>query len=142
MGDVYVTWDERVLEKPESRVAEGLCPVRSSKAGRLTARKPGYNRPPGPPIVVPGLHWASLLLLGRAGPSAVAAMRWWTTRGERASNKRTEEEALLRQAAARWGARVLHLWDRGFAGTPWLSVALALPLRFCAALADQVSSHG
>ncbi len=45
--EAYVAWDESVLEKPESRVAEGLCPVRSSKAGRLLARKPGYNRPPG-----------------------------------------------------------------------------------------------
>src|SRR5690348_6675856 len=57
----YVAWDESVLEKPESRVAEGLCPVRSSKAGRLMARKPSYNRPPVRPVFVPGLHWVSLL---------------------------------------------------------------------------------
>jgi hypothetical protein len=82
--EAYVAWDESVLEKPESRVAEGLCPVRSSKAGRLMARKPGYNRPPGRPVFVPGLHWLSLLVLGQEGPPAVAAMQWWTTRGERA----------------------------------------------------------
>jgi hypothetical protein len=125
-----VAWDESVLEKPESRVAEGLCPVRSSKAGRLMARKPGYNRPPGRPVFVPGLHWVSLLLLGPEGPPAVAAMHWWTTRGVRASDKRSEETTLLRAVAERWGARVLHLWDRGFAGSPWLSVALHLPVRF------------
>lgn len=128
--EAYVAWDESVLEKPESRYAEGLCPVRSSKAGRLTARKPGYNRPPGRPIFVPGLPWASLLLLGREGPPCVATMHWWTTRGVQASDRRREEAALLRQAATRWGPRVLHLWDRGFAGSPWLSVALALPVRF------------
>jgi hypothetical protein len=83
-----------------------------------------------PPVFVPGLHWVSLLLLGRAGPPAVAAMRWWSTRGERASDKRSAEAALLRAVADRWGARVLHLWDRGFAGTPWLAVALSLPVRF------------
>ncbi|HZS86003.1 MAG TPA: transposase [Chloroflexota bacterium] len=128
--DVYVAWDESVLEKPESRSAEGLCPVRSSKAGRLSARKPGYNRPPGPPVFVPGHHWLSLLLLGRQGPPHLVTMRWWTTRGARATDKRSEEQVLLEEVARRWGGRVLHLWDRGFAGHPWLSQALALPLRF------------
>jgi hypothetical protein len=129
-AEAYVAWDESVLEKPESRVAEGLCPVRSSKAGRLMAPKPGYTRPPGRPVFVPGLHWMSLLLVGRAGAPCVATMQWWTTRGARASDKRTAEAAVLRQVAQRWGARVLHLWDRGFAGTPWLAVALTLPIRF------------
>jgi hypothetical protein len=36
-----VIWDESVLEKPESLQAEGLCAVRSSKAGRLKRIKPG-----------------------------------------------------------------------------------------------------
>lgn len=128
--EAYVAWDESVLEKPESRVAEGLCPVRSSKAGRLHARKPGYNRPPAPPLFVPGHHWLSLLLLGQAGPPTLLTMRWWTTRGERASDKRREESAVLLEVARRWGPRVLHLWDRGFAGGPWLAQALVLPVRF------------
>ncbi len=128
--EVYVAWDESVLEKPESRGAEGLCPVRSSKAGRLSARKPGYNRPPGPQVFVPGHHWLSLLLLGRSGPPTLVSMRWWTTRGERASDKRREEGAVLAEVARRWGPRVLHLWDRGFAGSPWLGEALRRPIRF------------
>jgi hypothetical protein len=128
--EACVAWDESVLEKPESRVAEGLSPVRSSKAGRLMARKPGYTRPPGPPVFVPGFHWLSLLLVGTGVPPALATMRWWRTRGEQATTKRTEEEQVLRIVAKRWGGRVLHLWDRGFAGTPWLTSALGLPVRF------------
>lgn len=45
--DVYVLWDESVLEKPESLHAEGLCAVRSAKAPRLKRIKPGYFNPPG-----------------------------------------------------------------------------------------------
>jgi hypothetical protein len=44
--DVYVIWDESVLEKPESLKAERLCAVRSSKSRRLMRIKPGYFNPP------------------------------------------------------------------------------------------------
>ena len=59
-----VIWDESVLEKPESLQAEGLCAVRSVKAGRLKRIKPGYYNPPGGrPIFVPGFHWLQVLVL-------------------------------------------------------------------------------
>jgi DDE family transposase len=32
--------------------------------------------------------------------------------------------------ARRWGRRVCHVWDRGFAGSPWLKEALARHVRF------------
>lgn len=126
----YVVWDESVLEKPESPGAPDVCPVRSSKAGRLTRYKRGYSPPPPRPIFVPGMHWLGLLLVGPSGPPRVAAMRWWTTRGERASEKRTEEGILLAWCARRWGGRVLQLWDRGFAGSRWLGTALDQGVRF------------
>jgi hypothetical protein len=129
--DVLAVWDESVLEKPESSALEGLCAVRSRKAARLKRIKPGYFNPPTDrPIFVPGLHWLGVLVLGYEGAPTLAAMRWWTTRGERASDRRTEEARLLRQCAAAWGRRVLHVWDRGFAGSPWLSLALAWRVRF------------
>jgi glucose/arabinose dehydrogenase len=62
----------------------------------------------------------------------VAAARWWTNRGERASNKRTEETALLQHGLAAWGQRVRHVFDRGFAGTPWLSLLCDRRVRFIA----------
>lgn len=128
--DALVIWDESVIEKPESAKSEGLCAVRSSKAHRLTHIKPGFFQPPSRPVFVPGIQWIGLVLLGMSGPPTVAAMRWWTARGERASDKRSEEGRLLQQCVAAWGARVLHVWDRGFAGRAWLAQARDARARF------------
>lgn len=125
-----VVWDESVLEKPESSQLEGLCPVRSSKAKRLTHVKPGFYTPPTRPIFVPGMNWVGLLVLGITGAPVVAAMRWWTTRGELASDRRREETQLLHSAYKRWGTQVLHVFDRGFAGAPWLRQLLGYRVRF------------
>ena len=124
--DALIIWDESELEKPESIELEGLCAVRSSRAARLKRHKKGFHQPPpGPPVFVPGMRWLGLLVVGlgeKSGPPLMACMRWWTTRGERASDRRTEEWLLLRECTRRWGRRVLHLFDRGFAGGPWLGV--------------------
>ncbi|HET8669562.1 MAG TPA: transposase [Candidatus Saccharimonadales bacterium] len=126
-----VIWDESVLEKPESLHAEGLCAVRSTKAVRLKRIKPGYFNPPGGrPVFVPGFHWLQVLVVGRTGSPTLAHMRWWTTRGEHKSQKRMEERAVLAQLDALWGKEVLHLWDRGFAGNPWLTQAFLHGARF------------
>ncbi len=128
--ECLVVWDESVLEKAESLALEGLCAVRSSVAGRLKRIKPGYYHPPSEPIFVPGMHWVGLLVMGMQGRPTLAAMRWWTRRGPLASDKRTEEDKLLAQAAAAWGQDVLHVWDRGFAGSPWLQTAFSYGVRF------------
>ena len=126
-----VIWDESVLEKPESLQAEGLCAVRSTKAVRLKRIKPGYVNPPsGRPVFVPGFHWLQVLVVGTKGSPALAQMCWWTTRGELQSQKRAEERAVLAQIDERWGKEVLHIWDRGFAGNPWLTQAFLQGARF------------
>jgi Transposase DDE domain len=126
-----VIWDESVLEKPESLAAEGLCAVRSVKAGRLKRIKPGYYNPPGGrPIFVPGFHWLQVLILGPKGPPTLAHLHWWTTRGEAASQARTEEAKIFDQIDQLWGKDVLHIWDRGFAGNPWLTQAFLRGARF------------
>src|SRR5688572_21179958 len=114
---VYAGWDESEIEKPESLQAEGLCAVRSSVAARLKRIKPGYYNPPGGrPVFVPGMHWISVLVLGTdEQPPLLAAMRWWTSRGQHASDKRKEEIKLLICCIRAWGQRVVHLFDRGFA---------------------------
>jgi hypothetical protein len=130
-GEVLVAWDESVLEKPESIAIEGLCAVRSSKARRLKRIKPGYYNPPsGRPIYVPGMNWVALMVMGMQSLPSIAAMRWWSTRGKFTSDKRTEELKLLKHCVEAWGERVLHVWDRGFAGGPWLSHVNLHKVRF------------
>ena len=99
-----VIWDESVVEKSESIALEGLGPVRSSKAARLKRIKPGYFNPPGgKPIFVPGMQWISLMVTGMNSVPVLTAMRWWTSRGSLASDKRTEESELLARCAESWG---------------------------------------
>lgn len=130
-SDPYVIWDESVLEKPESLKAEGLCAVISSKAKRLKRIRPGFFNPPGGrPICGPGFHWLQILVLGMKGAPTLAHWRCWTTRGERETNKRAEEAQILQKVAQLWGMDVVHIWDRGFAGSPWVSLALHYHLRF------------
>lgn len=132
--DVLALWDESVVEKSESIKIEGLCAVRSSKAARLKRIKPGFFNPPGGrPIFVPGMHWLSVLLVGtseKSGPPTVAKMAWWTTRGEHASDKRTAQEQLLGECATEWGQTLLHIFDQGFAGGPWVALAFRYLIRF------------
>jgi hypothetical protein len=129
--DTYAIWDESEIEKPESLKAERLCAVRSVKARRLKRIKPGYYNPPkGKPIFVPGFHWFEVVVTGFKGAPCLAHFHWWTTRGEAASKMRDEEGGVLKQLAKRWGSQVIHVWDRGFAGEPWLLQALEAHVRF------------
>jgi hypothetical protein len=79
--------DGSVLEKPESATVEGLRPVRSSKARRVTRPRPklgkGYycGKPTGP-YLVPGYQWLAALLAPWHPPTdrlpvAVAAWYWY-----------------------------------------------------------------
>ena len=133
-----VLWDQSVLEKPESLKAEGLCAVRSSKAARLKRIKPGfYNPPGGRPVFVPGFEWLALMLVGvspSSGPAQVAAMQWWTKRGDKRGEQATDARSIQRKALAfcmqEWRRRVLHVFDRGYAGHPWLADLAFYKTRF------------
>jgi hypothetical protein len=128
-----VALDQSVLEKPESQAALGLCPVRSSKARRLARPRPGFGAGPSrSPVTVPGLHWLAATVMGWSGPALLAVCRWWSPRPSSPTpqGQRESEVALLRELVARWGRRVLFVWDRGFAGRPFLEVALAEGARF------------
>ena len=126
----YLLWDESVLEKPESLKAERLCAVRSSKAVRLKRIKPGYFNPPGGrPICVPGFHWLQLVVGGLRGRPLLAHLHYWTTRGEATRPRLREATALLQTLASHWGSQVVHVWERGFAGEPWISAAVAQHVR-------------
>ena len=129
--DPLAIWDGSVWEKPESIALEGLGSVVSSRAKRLKRIRKGYYNPPGgPPVVVPGMHWLGLLLSGTGSAPVLAAMRWWTNRGERAEEQRNVERSLLEKCAAAWGKAVLHVFDRGYAGAPWLEALARAEARF------------
>lgn len=128
---VLCLWDDSILEKPESIALEGLCAVRSTAAARLKRIKPGFFNPPGGrPIFVPGWHWSAIMVAGLTEPATLAAMRWWTTRGSRASTSRTVQAELLAACTQRWGRQVLHVFDRGYAGAPWLETLANQQARF------------
>ena len=100
------------------------------KQGKETI-KPGYFNPPGGrPIFVPGFNWLQVLVVGRKGPPTLAHFEWWTTRGECKSSKREIEKQVLDKIDLLWGKEVLHIWDRGFAGNPWLTLAFLYAVRF------------
>lgn len=73
---VLFLWDDSVVEKPESWLVEGLCPVGSSKSKRLTRIKPGYYRPPINRVCVPGFEWSSVLMTTLDTVPALVMMRW------------------------------------------------------------------
>ena len=124
-------WDESVIEKTESEKTEGLCAVKSSKAVRLRKQRKGvWNPPTGKPITVLGMEWIGMLLLGMHGVPVVATMRWWTRKGKEASTQREQEKQLAWEVAGRWGRRVIHIFDRGYVGGPWLEYLCMLKLRF------------
>jgi hypothetical protein len=128
--EVLLVWDGSVWEKPESQANADWCVVRSAKARRLSRRRKGMTLPhKGPPILVPGLHWDGLLVVGMDGPPTLAHMHWWTTRGEHATSQRAVDQALLDQSSREWGRRVRHIWDRGYAGSGWIQAALAADVR-------------
>jgi hypothetical protein len=91
---ILCTWDESVLEKPESEQLEGLCPVVSSKAKRLHRSKKGkvFNFPPKKAITVTGMQWTGALITGMEGLIKVAVMSWWSTRGDEATKLRKQQE--------------------------------------------------
>ncbi len=57
-------------------------------------------------------------------------MKWWTTRGLFAQTRRELEAEVLDVCMAAWGRRLLHIFDRGFAGSPWIGLCFDRTLRF------------
>jgi Transposase DDE domain len=129
---VLCIWDSSVIEKPESEKLEGLGPVVSSKAKRRNRSKKGlvFNFPPKKAITVAGMQWSAAVICGMSGLVKVAAMSWWTTKGDYATKLRTQEEGMLRQCVRQWGNLLLNIFDRGYGTGPWLQVLDALRQRF------------
>ncbi len=114
-------WDGSRIEKPESEKTEGMCAVLSSKAKRLKKNRKGvWNPPGGKPVTVLGLEWSGLLIAGMQGVPEVATMEYWSRKGEHATNQREVEKRLLWKTSRYFGKDVVHIFDRGYAGGPWI----------------------
>jgi hypothetical protein len=50
--------------------------------------------------------------------------------GKKAEEKREVERKILADLGQHWGARALHIWDRGFASNPWLTLAFVYAVCF------------
>lgn len=136
--------DSSVLEKPESSQGEGLAPICSSKARRLARPRPkmgkGYFKgKPGGPIVVPGIHWAGVLITSWAGvyercPLTLGAWHWYTKPSSsetplieglpRQKNEEAYWDILKGVSEACGKDKLLHVWDRGMANSLWLGKVL------------------
>jgi hypothetical protein len=129
---ILCIWDGSVIEKPESSCAEGLCPVISSKAKRLTRSRRGhiFNMPAARPVMVTGMHWTGALIAGLEGIPKLAFMSWWTTKGDYATKTREQEEELLRKCVRKWSDILIHVFDRGYASGPWIQLLQSLKVKF------------
>ena len=127
-------WDDGVIEKHESWFSEGLCPVKSSKAGRLTKIKPGYYQKISGRICVPGHEWSAAVLSTRSDDKPqVAAMKWWTTRGKHKEERSNVFYTMLIEMVGiltRLQLCVWHILDRGYANGITLERMFHLKQRF------------
>jgi hypothetical protein len=64
------------------------------------------------------MQWTAAIIAGLEGPVKVAAMRWWTTKGDYETRLREQEEEMLRTLVRKWGNLLLYIFDRGFATGP------------------------
>lgn len=147
-GRALCILDGSVLEKPESSQAEGLSPVISSKARRLSRPRPKLGKgyfagKPGGPVVVPGFQWVAAMVTGWSAqgqhrPVTLGAWHWYSKPPSSDQppyipvdspvvRQRHQEAAayVLDRVVDAWGAeRLLHVWDRGLSGASWLGWAM------------------
>ncbi|MEH0153320.1 transposase [Limibacter armeniacum] len=124
-------WDDGEIEKHETEKGEGLCPVRSSKFKRLIRIRKGYYDPPTTkPAFVAGLHWLTVLLSGMDTAPILFRSDCWSHRGPQAEGWYDRHVRLLKRCQELLGDTALHVFDRGFAATRWLSFLIGLQCRF------------
>lgn len=112
--------DDSTVEKAESWKAEGLCPVFSSKASRLTRIKPGYYKKPASRICVPGFEWSGMVIGGLTLTPMLCFMEWWTTKGKHRDCKSNIFYRMLKAAKENFGSMLTHVLDRGYASADTL----------------------
>jgi len=112
---VLMLWDDSVLEKAESWLSEGLCPVGSSKGSRLTKVKHGYYDKPKGRISVPGFKWSAVVISALGEKCSTVMMRWWTNRGKHKDCADNVFYGMLKKMYETFGNLFVHVLDRGYA---------------------------
>lgn len=107
--------DESMIEKHESWATEGLCPVYSSRAARLTHIKPGYYNKPSKRICVPGFEWTAMIIGGLGLVPCLGMMEWWTTKGTHKEYGDNIFYRMIKRAKAHFGDALTFVLDRGYA---------------------------
>ena len=117
-------WEESVLEKPESIALEGPGPLRQGgtpqthQAGLLQSSRwaAGVRARPA----VAHRHGGGDAGASLPGRHTLVDQSRETGRGRLAGDRRGQTASLLSQCAKSWQRRVVHVFDRGYAGAPWL----------------------
>ena len=120
---MLLIWDTSQIEKPESQYLEGLTTLVCQKMKRLARfrlRFSGVYK--GPKVNVTGYRWAGLLLCNLSGGQQLWDFSWWTNRGDSTTRFIELRWKLLKEVRKHLGNQVLHVFDRGFAGKPWLTL--------------------
>ena len=79
---------------------------------------------------MPGLRWVGLLLCAMRAHPQVAGFEWWSSRGKYCSKRGAILLRLLQWAREQFSTAVLHIFDRGFAGSPCIGTLLNKQDRF------------
>jgi len=79
-----------------------------------------------------------LMVVGMSGVPLLASLQWWTTRGPCATTGREVARAMLWYCQRTWGRLLLHTFDQGYAGFPWLLILVQSQLRFLAAPGEPI----
>ena len=124
-------WDESVLEKPESIALVGTVsrPFQQGRAPQAhqTGLLPSPRRSAGIRARYAMAHRHASWDVGsaRSGRHGLVDQS-----RPLASHRREQGTQLLSQCANRWQQRVIHVFDRGYAGIPWLRELRGHRLRF------------
>ncbi len=81
-------------------------------------------------MLVPGLHWDGLVAVGHDGAPTLAPWSGGARVASMPPRSARSIRLLLTRCAAAWGTTVRHLWDRGYAGSPWVQAAIAARVSF------------
>ena len=127
--DCLVLWDDSVWEKPETLCDPSLGSVRSLQAKRLNRIRPRYYTPPKGVTCVPGLRM-SALIVATAKDARIAGCEFFNTREHPRGHAHQVRQQQLSQCVNAWGRQPIHVFDRGYAGWPWLQELLDARVRF------------